>query len=398
PTATVTPSVTPTATAAPAVTPPSGWRAVEALPPGPLVLTELRMIDAQHGWALGGAPGRAEARVLVTADGARTWREVTPPLVPPTNRGPVSALFWDADTAWVAYGYESRSEVATMGVWATHQQGQRWVWAPIPAAEDVAAYPWFRPGPLSAVDERRAWILVHLDAGMGQDYALLAGTTDGGFAWQVLADPFSERAADLMVLMTSGLAFAPDGQYGWATKQTGPIPAAVVAVTRDGGLSWESRPFLPPEHTEAFCTTADPHLWAPGRGALLAVCVDPEAGAEQAFVVLWDHDEVVAWVPLPGEAPTLQARLVFVNEREGYAALSAAEEDASPETRLYFTTDGGHTWALAGQVPGRARFSWLPGGEGWALVSEGQEVQVVHTADRGRTWSLLPTPRLVTSP
>ncbi len=404
PTARATPTVAPTATPSPVPTPtptpaapPASWPPVVPLTPGPLTLTRLHMVDALRGWAITAAEGDARPRIVVTDDGARTWREVTPPVLPPAAAiTHVEALFWDANTAWVAYGYEETDGPATPGVWVTHDRGATWTWASIPWSADMAM-PWFAPGSWAAVDAQRAWLLVHLDAGMGHDYALLAATTDGGRSWQVLADPFADRAGDLMTMPSTDMAFAPDGRYGWVTKDLGAVPAAVLVVTRDGGRSWDARTFTPPGADETFCRTRDPHLWAPGQGVVLVQCLlHPNFSGMGLFVAHWDQDAQQALVPVDAP-PAANASLVFPTAEEGYLAVYPASDGEPPpyRTQLYISTDRGRTWQWVRDLTWRGVFSWLPGGEGWALADNEREVRVVHTTDRGRTWELLPEPRLV---
>ncbi len=391
------PTATPTPTVA--ATPPANWARIAPLPEGPIRLTQLHMVDAQQGWAVGSRPDAPVPRILITDDGARTWREVTPPVLPPAAEiREVQALFWDRDTAWVAYGYET-STLAVPGVWVTHDRGQTWSWAPIPWTEDMAM-PWFNPGPWYALDAQRAWLVVHLDAGMGHDYILLAASTDGGHSWQVVADPFADAAADLMIMFTSGLAFAADGQYGWATKDAGPLPAALVVVTEDGGRSWQARPFSPWGDDRAFCSTRDPHLWGRGQGVVLVLCLtDDSNGGQRVFVAYWQHDAPQAVVPI--DAPLAwEASLAFPAPGEGYLAVyprgDEGMDDPPYRTYLFVSADDGRSWRLARELNWRGIFSWREGGEGWALADNGREVRVVHTTDRGRHWELLPEPRVIT--
>ena len=399
-----TPTFSPTATTK-AATIPRGWHSIEPLSQGPLRLHRLHMVDEHQGWALG-TVGNAGPRVLITDDGAHTWREVSPPSLPSTtNADLIQTLFWDANTAWIAYGYKATDPTQIEpGVWVTHDRGTTWRWAPIPWPADIAM-PHFRPGPLTAVDENRAWMLVHLDAGMGQDYALLVATTDGGGSWHILATPDSDEASDLMLMFTSGLAFAPDGRYGWATKEMGPLPAALVVVTQDGGRSWRATPFspLPPEaaENEAFCSTRDPHLWAPGQGVMLALCLlqaHPEGYT--VFVVPWKDGEPQAR-RLIDAPPAEDAQLTFPTAKEGYlvvytgASTNGEGTTLTQRSYLFTSNDGGSTWEPQRPLPWRGLFSWLPGGRGWALADDGHTVRLVRTTDQGRSWEMLPQPRLI---
>ena len=398
-TATTAPYPSPTSSptppsAAPAPDLPSAWYAPEPLEPGPVALFTLHMVDERRGWATGVSPDTAVARILITDDGGQTWQEVTPPRLPPSDWEPTPQVaFWDADTAWVAYGFlppEAATEVPH-GVWVTHDRGRTWQWATLPAPED--AMPWFTPGFWAVLDAQQAWLLVLLDAGMSHQYTYLVHTQDGGRSWERLADPYSEAATDLMLMGNTGMAFAPDGRYGWVTKEIGPISAAVWAVTPDGGHSWQGRELVPPglSPDNAFCRTQDPHLWAAGQGAFLARCYDPTAEGERLFVVRVEKDQVAETVAVDAP-PAAEAQLSFVDPQEGYLAVQPSDEGG---TLIFATHDGGRSWQQVKTVAWQARaFSWLPNGTGWALADNGQEIRLVRTANGGQSWEMLPTPRL----
>ncbi len=394
------PTPRPQPTNAPAAPPeaalPAQWYAPEPLEPGPVTLFALRMVDERRGWATGVSPDTAVARILITDDGGQTWQEVTPPRLPPSDWDPTpQAAFWDANTAWVAYGYyipsAESADAVPHGVWVTHDRGRTWQWATLPAPEDTM--PWFTPGFWAVLDAQQAWLLVLLDAGMSHQYAYLVHTQDGGRTWERLADPYSEAATDLMLMGNTGMAFAPDGRYGWVTKEIGPISAAVWMVTADGGRSWQARQLVPPgmSPNDAFCRTQDPHLWAAGQGAFLARCYDPNAEGERLFVVRVEKDQVAETVAVDAP-PAAGAQLSFVGPQEGYLTVQPSDEGG---TLIFATHDGGRTWQQVKTVAWQARaFSWLPNGMGWALADNGQAVRLVRTANGGQSWELLPTPRL----
>src|SRR5512145_2533413 len=85
-----------------------------------IVLDRITMIDAQNGWAISGGD------VLFTTDGARTWREVTPPeTLPPESQVQAQGVFLDARHAWIIFSIDQQIPVNTV-VWRTEDGGHTW--------------------------------------------------------------------------------------------------------------------------------------------------------------------------------------------------------------------------------------------------------------------------------
>jgi hypothetical protein len=113
----------PAATVAPATAAPNviaSATAPAALPAGtpiahlsagqPVTITALHMLDANTGWAVAQVSADLDSRILQTADGAKTWLDVTPPepaSLPDPNQSAgknAAAFFLNAQEAWVAFG------------------------------------------------------------------------------------------------------------------------------------------------------------------------------------------------------------------------------------------------------------------------------------------------------
>ncbi|HMB24623.1 MAG TPA: hypothetical protein VKP08_17385, partial [Anaerolineales bacterium] len=85
-----------------------------------IVLDRITMIDAQNGWAISGGD------VLFTADGARTWREVTPPeALHPESQVQAQGMFLDARHAWIVFSIDRQIPVSAV-VWRTEDGGHTW--------------------------------------------------------------------------------------------------------------------------------------------------------------------------------------------------------------------------------------------------------------------------------
>ncbi len=390
------PTATPTVPATPSPTPPAlpeGWIVPKPLPPGPLALSDWRMVDAQHGWAVGTTDEGAGARLLITDDGARTWREVPLPQ-PRQGAEAISAFFLDDENAWVAFDLPSADDPASTGVWATHDRGATWHWAPLPLSQDERGG-LFSPGPWAATDAAHIWLMITLDVGMHQALTTLKLSTDGGDTWQSVGEPFTALSN------TSGFAIGPEGRYGWITKGYSPMDRPVLLISRDGGRRWEEHQLALPTEEALFCATAAPNLRAEGNGLFLITCRLPADDAPRygVWIAHWEDDRLVRLEAPPGISALVgdggRASLVFVSPTEGYLALPTAEG-----TAIYATADGGDHWTQVSRVDWQGDdFQWLPGGRGWASrLREGDIAHLMQTEDGGHSWEKLPPPVLAAAP
>jgi len=67
----------------------------------PVTIKTIKMLDAQHGWAVGQIAGDSGDSILFTQDGGITWKNISP-AAGSSNRS-VLAFFLDARQAWVIY-------------------------------------------------------------------------------------------------------------------------------------------------------------------------------------------------------------------------------------------------------------------------------------------------------
>lgn len=285
--------------------------------------SEIRFVDAQHGWAIAErwAPGTICLSpttpspcwsVLATADGGRSWRDA---LSVPANQlgtAPVMSLqAIDDQVAWVVVQTTACAIQGCIGelritrdgghAWSIQLSRERGL-GPLRFAS--AARGWIaatRPGdanggadvlatsdggttwttqyrastPVIAIDaasEREAWVLTR-DGGYCTSsdcsrYDLLH-TTDGGIGWASLGNPRSQACSAGHL---NGPLFASHS-LGWMAISIGPggagTPTGGLMRSSDGGQTWDCR--TTPQNV-SYVSAADPRaLWVrsdPGGSSL----------------------------------------------------------------------------------------------------------------------------------
>lgn len=386
PPASPVPTNTPLPTTAPTDSPPPASPTsapvptLAPLPAGQAVLvTEIRMMDASRGWALGGLRDPGD-HVLRTEDGGRTWRDVTPPQpLPPPDAAPLQAqaFFLDADRAWASYGTDQFPPPSEALVWRTQDGGASWTAS---AASDLEAMgaEFYHPL-LTFANGQHGWLLAGVGAGMSHVYAALLRTADGGATWETLIEP---AGAYLQACPKTGMVFA-DADTGWVTRDCrGLIEGVPLDVTHDGGQTWEALPLPPPPDSpdlfgpEAFCGLFDPHLFSPTSGAVVVRCdLDTGGTLESRNLLYRTEDGGATWsvFDLPAESVQfLEPNLVWGLGNE-----------------IYLSRDGGRTWEFVKEVTWEGQFSFVSERLGWAVARAEGAVALVATTDGARTWSEL---------
>jgi hypothetical protein len=138
-----------------------------------ILITEIRMQGRNNGWAIGGQ-GDLGGHVLHTADGGRTWRDVTPP-EPEAGAGQsrkiAHGFFLDALHGWVVFSYEAFFELPNpMIIWTTADGGE--TWTPASPARGLSGAEFFAPSLFYFADENNGWLFASVGAGMSHDYTM----------------------------------------------------------------------------------------------------------------------------------------------------------------------------------------------------------------------------------
>jgi photosystem II stability/assembly factor-like uncharacterized protein len=193
-------------------------------------------MDARTTWMVTdiALPGEGDVTgpILRTADGGRTWQDVTPPQ---TNFESWINLYpLDATTAWVAEQEtftQSRSgKDVPKTLYRTTDGGASWQKLRFP---DLSATLYS----LTFVDRDHGW-LIGQEQVSGQSVTRCFITADGGQTWQQLSVPISPTTATSTTLIAPQLQFV-NAQTGWLSL---PQASKGLYVTHDGGHSWKTLP------------------------------------------------------------------------------------------------------------------------------------------------------------
>jgi len=303
--------------------------------------------DASEDWdtADRGSGGRL---VLRTADGGRTWRDVSPPgLADLDRRTFTSAFFLNARAGWVLTG---RSGQPISRLLSTADAGTHWIRTRLRLPPDEQAEVTF-------ADARHGGILTNRqstrEGGAGE--MRLYQTDDAGRIWRL-----SFRRAGLIAASPTGLTFRTAADLWITTFQEHRRDPLPLYHSRDGGRTWSSVLFPVP---------------APPPGE--------DVAAE------WDGDNAFAYPPTFSGA----------DKRDGVLAISFESfvGDLAAPLAIYGTHDGGGHWSLQSRVPltlwAGQPLDFLDARHGWALKNEvtggspPPDFPALRvTVDAGRTW------------
>ncbi|TDI84792.1 MAG: hypothetical protein E2O74_04515 [Chloroflexi bacterium] len=348
---------------------------IARLDPDTLILiTYIQMITAERGWGIGGLGGNSD-HVFRTNDGGQSWMDVTPAEPVPEETDPsksVVGYFLNPMTGWVAY-YEDSTDPSPVRfrVWGTTDGGE--TWSPSRAIElEFLGTPDFPPL-LGFEDADNGWLIARYGpAGMFKYPIYLLRTADGGKRWEMAITP---AEGDLQSCRKTGVDFG-SLMVGWATVADCPIVAPEVAVTRDGGRSWEPIMLPAPENRPALfetelCEGHSPQLVSELIGVVAVSC---RTGLKLNYIYTTE-DGGASWESYlypGGELALLNPRITYAFGRQ-----------------IHQTVDGGRSWDFVKTVQWDGQFSFVSDQVGWAVARQGEALALVSTTNGGRTWNLL---------
>jgi photosystem II stability/assembly factor-like uncharacterized protein len=387
--------------AAPTMTSPAVVSA--ARPPAvgePFLFQSLRMTSATSGWALGYATNPAQLTPVPyislahTADGARTWTNVTPSAARPMLAGLYSYEALDAvdgERAYLAVTVGSPDGDATSanptGIFATDDGGRTWSeTAMFKAAGDVTQ--------LTFVNAQDGWLLMDEDFGGTPQPVWLYRTVDGGRHWS----PATTTSPSSRAYGSNGFCHAMDltvrsASTGWLTVNC--RAQSSIMVSHDGGSTWVPQALpLPASDFLGNPATMTGPQFVGGTGFLTVAPAPPVAPPALPPTVLVSRDLGQTWhsLALPSGAGQYP-QISFFTPADGVLVAAGSQEALG--TVFYTTTDGGQTWMPVPQgthfaqlgatidfTSPQAGFEWTSGGDTQGSAPPSAYV----TTDSGRTW------------
>jgi photosystem II stability/assembly factor-like uncharacterized protein len=368
---------------------------IRLIPGTTLKISRIKMLDPQNGWSIAQVENDLYAHILFTSDGGKTWKDKTPIQAlagAPADGLDALAFFNSVQNAWIIFlSRTPQPNQSPLVLWHTTDGGITWTKSD-PLDLSGVNVEFQIPSDLGFIDSQHGWIMAHLGAGMMHDYIAVFTTADGGSTWQRVLDP--DRDPQIMSCQKSGLTFSTP-LTGWMTGNCpGLMPALFFYRSTNGGINWEQITLPIPEGKPAEYFTLDgtacgiPGMnFSTARSLILTLtCSDLNLKTASSWLY-FSTDGGLTWVshlmPI-----AYNNQLSFLRTDEGFM-VGSAQQDASKGGSVYHVTNGGNGWTLTTFTQWIGQPDFVDGLNGWVIASHNDVSALVHTADGGKTWSVL---------
>lgn len=362
----------------------------ETAVPGPAVrISKIDMLDAAQGWGWE-AVAENTYRLLRTADGGQTWRDVSPQGQAPS---PYSGYFLDSQNAWLSVVDPATNAGSLLH---TKDGGQSWDALSLPQAEAAQNAIYRFSTPLDGV-------ATTVGVGAGNAYFNLFQTHDGGATWTpiLIAAPQPEPglpAGTVHLCNICGDGLYYDGErsvISYGDLASDPVGVVRLAVSTDLGQHWAQLelPLPDAKYADGSVAPQSPHFF--GADGFLPVNI-MKYGADGALaysvlVTYFTHDGGQAWSAAPAILENTRAMVDSVQIFSMQAAIVRCGRN------LCATSDGARSWntlpeslnfdSSVGGPDYVSQFDFVNPATGWAIAGEGMAVVLWKTSDGGATWS-----------
>lgn len=333
--------------------------------PSPFNLLYIKMVDEFRGWGWVGNYDGVVYRLVRTSDGGKSWVDVTPI----EQLGVTRFFILDSKTIWVS---DVKSAVPNFGrsFYATNDGGKTWNSLSVPPdgihslhfadentgwAAHINLYKTIDGGetwnialdtPLVEDDNflvrennnNNIWISNYYVGGASFKYLYVSW--DGGESWEEKILPFQHELfsdsdlerVHLPIFFDDGLGYVT-AQYRRQMSDDEVERLIAIFATKDGGQTWKQRSFLiqglpMPDYVDF--VSSDIVIAACGYD----LCISRDGAQTWQIVPLYQlHDGFFASIDM--------FDMDFVSEKKGWILTWKI----GVGTNLYFTEDGGVTWA-----------------------------------------------------
>lgn len=237
-------------------------------------VVDFQLITPTDGWVL------TKEALSMTDDGGGSWRDMTPPTLPPDS---IAEVFFLTPTEGWALATEDVTEDASDQwlLFSTKDGGRTWIALPFPSQGSVEG----RGAPvfIDFVNESDGWVMVKQPSSAQFSVGRLFHTDDGGTTWTELDVPIGGEINFI------------DRSTGWTVG--GPRGDELYRIT-DAGETWNRVSITPPpEFREATPVYGIP-IWPSADLGLLAVTFTGRR-AVSGFAFYSSTDQGLTW-ELPG--------------------------------------------------------------------------------------------------
>jgi photosystem II stability/assembly factor-like uncharacterized protein len=306
------------------------WKA-SPTQPAPPKISQLFFLDPSHGWIVQLNCGKDQDAVIRTVDGGSTWSSTGIGSSPcPLGAGKF-VDFVDPQRGWLTQAEPTQGGASTR---ASTDGGKSWP-APGYPLPVVSSPEFLIPSGSGAV---QGWVIGEVTSGgaPSDTRVLLFRSNDGAKTWTSVATPGPPCCAALSSETEPPSFFGAKGVYAQPSHD-GTKGAVAFDTTTDGGSTWKRSTVLRIQGQSwagsLMVQIASPTEWWVVAGTTHHLYRTTDAGAH------WNSEAL----PTPG------VPLEFAALASGMAWLTAQNV---PESALYMTSDGGHTWSVAGLPEG----------------------------------------------
>lgn len=337
-----------------------------------VAIASLAMVDATHGYALGGTYG--SYRLLRTSDGGSTWTDITPDSVRP------SAVPGLGSGSTILLPTQLRPHV--FQVLRSEDAGSTWTRSrPFTASRGLDI------GTPVVANAAHDYVAIDEGAAAGSQGEALYASSDAGRTWRLASATAFER------VVPGTLPFGCDKTgFGFATPQRGWAGGncaggrAFLYRTDDAGRTWRSVRLagLP----ECQCDVSPPRFFTPRRGALTVFGWAQNASSRPLGRVYWTNDGGLHWRATAARWGRASQATSIAVDGAAWIVTAPPGRLRGPFDRLFVSADAGRSWR-ARTLPFDAanyRLDAVSGSAAFAYALPGGPAGVFRTLDGGRTW------------